>query len=292
MDAPRHAWRVVVATLGLVLLVAAVIVAVRGIDVEWSLLATPRAASLGLLLVALAATCIAIPAWMFWRLLRHESSITLAEMTALLASTTLMGYAAGPLAPVGRVAYLKRVHGVPVRSVVGAMIAARAATLAAAGPAAALVAPVTLLVTPLGVVCLWFTARFSGLGARAVLGASVARAIEVGVWGARYWVAFHVLGHALPPSNALALAAASTIAQSVPAFPGAIGIREWSTALAAVLIDPTVAFALTLSADLLNRGADVVIAVVAGSATTPLVLARWRRDRPAPPQTGSSNRSE
>lgn len=132
------------------------------------------------------------------------------------------------------------------------------------------------------------------------------RLLDLSLWTLRYWVAFTMIGQGLDLAPAALLAMGSQLASQVPI---ALGVREWAVGAAGGLLLRSgaasagattagattasagagslgVLTALAISAELLNRAAELVVALVVG-----LLSARWLRqharahatDRDPPP---------
>ncbi len=216
--------------------------------------------------------------------------VGLGEMTALIATANLGNYL--PLRPglIGRIAYHRSVNGISVvesakilAGVVGSGLAAGLvlvlAGLAAAragqagfGPGSqAGVASVPLLVA--------FAGAALGGGTGRVLGrwwlVWALRYIDLAVWAARYMLGFHVLGQSLAPSQAAIYAVVGNIAMLVPIAGNGLGLREWSIGLVAPWLPAWLLAggsasgqSIALSADLMNRAGEVLVALLTAPAGT------------------------
>lgn len=113
--------------------------------------------------------------------------------------------------------------------------------------------------------------------------AAVVRSLDVIVWMARYATVFSIAtGRTLDVREAAAVAAVSQAAMLIPWAGNGLGVREVAIGLAAAWLpswyaggDPSAA----LAADLVNRAAEVTMALVVGSASG---LMLWRRARKGP----------
>jgi hypothetical protein len=101
---------------------------------------------------------------------------------------------------------------------------------------------------------------------------------------ARYFVVFALLQRPLTIPEAAAIAAASQAAMQVPLVGNGLGVREWAVGLVGPVLPSWMNAAsgglsrgLGLSADLLNRGLELVTALPVGMACTALVARRQGR---------------
>lgn len=240
----------------------------------------------------------------FWVLMNRHAPVPARDMAALIASSWLLNML--PMRPglVGRVAYHRAVHGVSVRdslrvliegmacgvlssglvlggvAIAGAIDAERARAAPAWAWGLALSAPV--LLGALGGLAL--RAR-GGQGWR--LGAALAfRGLDLAVWAARYWVVFRLVGRPIEPGHAAAIAGVSQLAFLVPIAGNGLGVREWLVGLTAGALPlggavtgaARVSAGFGLSADLVNRAAEILVSVPLGLAATAWLSRRtaWR----------------
>ncbi|MEM1167019.1 MAG: hypothetical protein AAGI30_12105 [Planctomycetota bacterium] len=275
--------------LGAVLLALAALFAVRHIDLGTLASAVRTPGGIGKLgtLAALTALGPVLAAATFHYLLRAHAGVPFGEMVALITSSWLANFA--PLWPglAGRVAYHRLVHGLAVKRSMMALVWARVLTATVAaiglstwvlGPwAGACAAPVALGIA-LG-------ARLTGDRAADLLAAGACRALELMVWAARYAIALELLSLASSIELVLSLAAVSMLVQAVPLAPNGLGMREWASGW--VGARSGLALADGLSADLVNRAVDVVVAVPLGLVAFTM-LARRRLTNPQEPAPGSA----
>ncbi len=265
----------------------------------WSTLsAAPRWALT--MLVAMVAVTPILTSLMFWVLQGRYTRFGFAENTTLILSAWLLNYL--PLSPglVGRLAYFKVVHATPIghsaRAVIWAnvlsVLAAIALLMLVAVCAAAFPSRTALLAAVVG-------APAVGLGAFAwyahrkrpqpdpevwrILAALAVRYAELHVWAARYWALFEVMNAPISWGGALALAGVAGIAALFPLAPNGLGLREWAVGLVAPLLPLSLAYSVGLtasvglSAELVHRACEVVLAVVLGVPATLWVTARLRK---------------
>lgn len=298
---------------GLVLLAFAIRVTVReGATLRHGLEAI-AAASPWMLVLALTLPLVnlVLASGSFWVLTNRYGRVRYAEMTGLIASAWLLNHL--PLRPgmVGRVAYHKLVHGIPVRSSLAVLLAAL--ICAAIGMGTLLVLAVALHAAgateavTIGVLALPPVVAAAAAGVLRLrrddprqlwrYPAAVAfRYLDVCCWTARYALVFAVLGR---PITTPAAAAIALSGQAAMLSPVQLGLREWMVSVAASVIPgataqpalPTTAEALApgLLIDLINRAAELSVAIPVGTVATLVLLARFRRVRKAPPMIGQES---
>jgi hypothetical protein len=254
--------------------------------------AAPSWLPVALLLLPLAN--LALTSAQFWVLTCRFRRVPLGDMALLIASAWLLNTLPLRAGMIGRVAYHKAVHGVPVRdslrvliwsmllagvsvlTLLGITLATHAARLDGGATAAVLVLPAAAC----GVVA-W------GLGRRrtaphlwrwpAALGL---RYLDMTVWALRYSLAFNLIGHPLRPTSAAAVALTG---QAAMVSPVQLGLREWVVGATAALLPEGIgstnleAMAPGLMADLVNRAAELACAVPLGAAAAWILYRRWAR---------------
>lgn len=219
----------------------------------------------------------------FWVLTNRYGRVGLGEMTALIGSAWLLNNL--PMRPglVGRVAYHRAVNGIPIADSVRVLVCALGCTAAGAGLVLAVAVGVRLggagPVAAAGIAAA--PALMVGLGATALRRAegaasmrwrlAVATGLRYGdvlLWGVRYWLVFRLVGAPIGAEGAAIIAAASQAAMVVPVQ---MGVREWIVGLVGSWLPPGVAGAggtpgvsPGLLADLVNRAAEVVVALPVG----------------------------
>ncbi len=225
---------------------------------------------------------------LFWALMRpraDQPGVPLPEMTLLIGSAWLANYL--PVRPglFGRIAYHKAVNQIDVRRSVGGIVAAvalgalcvaLALLIAAAAHAATLSGPLLFaaLASPLAI----FLPACFITPARALAIAASARYLDVLVWMARYAVVFTLVGRPLRAGESAAMAAVSQAANLVPFVGNGLGIREWAIRLVSPALpawyagSEPVSANLALTADLVNRAAELCAAIPVGLACAALLL--------------------
>lgn len=278
------------------------------------------------LLLALPLVNCFISVLVFWTLTNRYGRVGLGEMSALIASAWLLNNL--PMRPglVGRVAYHKAVNGIRVADSVRVLISAAGCTAAAAGVALVM----AMFAAWLGAGGAWLAALAAapllvGVAAGAAIrawagGAQVdlpwrlaaaagLRYIDVLVWAVRYWLVFRLVGSPVGPAGAAVIAAASQGAMLVPVQ---LGVREWMVGVAASILPPGlwsrgaeegaaasaasmnaagIGVAPGLLADLVNRAAEIVVALPVGIAAGAWLAGRQRGAGRGSEETGARERA-
>lgn len=253
------------------------------------------------LLLGLITGTLPVTSWTLWVLTRRYGALGLGENTALITSAWLLNFA--PVAPglFGRLAYLKLVNGIRVNHSARVILWARLLGVLASGGMALWLAlltslgqrgeePLFAVLASAPIVPIWLLARYArhkrpqpDPEVWRIIGALGARVVELHLWGARYWAAFSILGQPLAWGGALALACIANLAASIPLAPNGLGLREWAVGLVTPLLPTALAYAAgvstpgALSAELVHRAAEVLVAVPLGLIATAWVGVRVRR---------------
>jgi uncharacterized membrane protein YbhN (UPF0104 family) len=232
-------------------------------------------------LALLAASCLATQALtsaVFWILMRRHGAVGILEMNELVAASTLGNYVPLQAGSIGRMAYHKAVHGIPVRTSLVVILQAMAATAIAtcAVGAAALLAR--------GGGAPWWTAAavpFVWLplavdrGWRPFALVMAIRSAEVLAWALHAWAAFRLSGWPVPAETAVGAALVASAANLVPFVGNGLGIREWAVALAAPVLGGYERDA-GLAAELTGRAIDVAVALPLGMLAIAALVRRAR----------------
>jgi hypothetical protein len=285
--AARSAWRgrgcqAWGSAVGLLLLAAAVALLVRERETVAAALHAvgrpPLAPALAL--VGAIVTSVVLSALLFSILLEPYGHVGRLEMLAVVAAASLLNLL--PLRPgfFGRVAYHRAVNRIAVTDVAKATVQAAVIGAACAAWLAASVALVRAASVPLWVPALApvaplaaaLTVRSMRRGALAML----VRYADALVWAARYWAAFRLLGLAIDVDAALAFSAISAMAGMVPFVSGGLGLREWAIGACATIVTPH-ALAIGVTADLVNRAAELIVLGALGGAGLAFIARRRRR---------------
>jgi uncharacterized membrane protein YbhN (UPF0104 family) len=299
----RRGWvRSAGSCLGVLLFVAAIVIALRQGGAAWgsvpeSIMQRPWLAGFAL---ALPGASWIVTSAIFWVLLApasrdrlSEHRVPWAEMAALIGAAGLLNYL--PLKPglVGRVAYHHARHGILPRESITSVVQA----IGIGAGCIALLLGVTLLREPWALLAVPMIPtvaaltllspgqRQNGLWRFAV--AATLRGIDLLLWMARVSIAFELVGQPLTLTQAAAVTAVSQAALLIPIAGNGLGVREWVTALVASSLPSAGAVGVTkaagLSADLINRAAELSVAIPLGVVCLLLLLRRYGRK-----QTGES----
>ncbi|MFZ4575915.1 MAG: hypothetical protein ACOYN0_16100 [Phycisphaerales bacterium] len=290
----RGLWRWLAAAVSVALLVAALVAISRS---GVSLSTTRRlvaSASTGLVIagVALPLLNLTISAGVFWVLTRRFGRVGFGEMWALIGAAWLLNYL--PMRPglVGRVAYHRAVNGISVahgsRVVAESVACSAAASLGAVGwsvlgarwpQMGAWIDAVPFALLAAGAAVAFGVGRKSPTVA-ALAAAMSLRIADLIVWTFRYVVVFAIAGEPISTPQAAAIAAVSQVAMSVPLVGNGLGLREWAVGLMRSSLPAWygvgAASAAGLTADLLNRSAELCVAVPVGLACAAFVTRKIR----------------
>lgn len=267
--------RVVGLCVGIVMLAAAAAFALRG--VHWSVLAHASPAMFALLALGVLLNLL-LTGLLFWAItLSFDASPTVrvGRMIALVTVSALLNYLPLPRAGlVGRSAYLKLRHALPLRQslVILGIVLALAVVVLGLAAAALLIAP-----GPIGwsvlLVMLLLLALATGPIARRMLRRPVRyawlwaplRGLDLLVAALRLWLAFALIGQPIGFGDAVLIGAGSLIIKLAALTPNGLGLSEWLVAALAPVLTP-VAAAEAAAAALLDRAAEAVVVLVAGIA--------------------------
>ncbi|MCZ6835014.1 MAG: hypothetical protein O7G85_04500 [Planctomycetota bacterium] len=257
--------------MGLALLLGAILVVFSSRDQVAHALAEVKHPSPMHLLVLLGCVLgnIIFSGLLFSLLISRYGKVGLFEMQALIASATLINFL--PLRPglLGRVAYHKTINDIAATDSAKTIIQALLCTMSVAAYFALALMICNMmawnlwigLLLPIPIIALLATRRAWRIYALAF----GIRHLEVGLWAARYWAAFGLLGLELELQTALALACISVIATMVPFFSNGLGLREWAIGLAAPFLTTTIAhMQIGLTGELVNRAAELLVVTLAG----------------------------
>ena len=220
------------------------------------------------ILVASVLANLVLTGFLFSLLMSRYGRVGLLEMQAVMAASSLINYV--PLRPglVGRAAYHKTRNDIPVINTVKTVFQAAALSVGVSAVIAILIVLANLLARPLWPFVLlplpplvlagwlWPTSRIFTL-------AALLRYIEVLVVALRYWAVFDLIGSPIGLDTALALACVNVVSTMVPLVSNGLGLREWAIGLTGHwLADREIALGLT--ADLVNRGAEIIVICTVG----------------------------
>lgn len=255
----------------------------------------------------------------FWLLNNLRGRVALAEMTALIFSAWLLNFL--PLRPgmFGRIAYHKKYNAIGIKDSARVLIetlflsgcsmlllACIGLTLAGFDVASTLAWALALALPLALTLAAWALAP--ARHTRAYAGAAAMKYTDMLIWTARYWVVFQLIGTPLGVREAVAVAFVSQIALLIPLVGNGLGLREWAIGLLAASLpawfdrDGLGSAGIGLTADLVNRAAELLVAVPTGILGT-LLVARFARshtnaperatgrdlsDHPKPPPPGTT----
>ncbi len=225
-----------------------------------------------------------------WALTRRFGEVSASEMVALVGSAWLLNYL--PLKPglVGRLAYHKRVNGITIRSSARVLVESVAMTAIAGGVVlliglgaqAGLISQrveITLVLIPLVLLAAACFVRPPGARGGWLILAMLFRYVDMLVWIGRYWAIFHALDRPIGLDECVLIASASQLAIIVPITGNGLGVREWAVGLTAAAVGGDLEIAL--AADLVNRAAEVLVAIPIGLLGARAVATRYRAHRAA-----------
>jgi hypothetical protein len=207
-------------------------------------------------------------------LTRRFGHVRSTEMAALTGSAWLLNYL--PMRPgmLGRMAYHKRYNNIRIKDSARVLIE----SLAFGGIALALLLAIAWVIPLRGVslaaavAAPAIIAAVVGLIRRSRLAAGFAfRYVDVLIWVARYAAVFALIGHPLSLRDAVLVASVSQIVLLLPLAGNGLGVREWAIDLAA---------ASGLLADVVNRAAEVLVAVPVGLLCGAIVAKHLRSATP------------
>lgn len=259
------------------------------------------------------------PAWMFtlallsplmnlglvslalWMITSKHGPVRPGEMLALVSGAWLLNYL--PMRPgmFGRIAYHRKINGIPLTTSAALLMLSMGLTAAAIALLVVLGLALRLtdsLGVEIGIIAgtgagLGLTALGLGLAGRPwrVAGAVFLRYLDTLVWVGRYWLVFKMIGHALSFEQACAIAAVSQAATAIPIAGNGLGLREWAVGLSMAALPAWFmqegategqATTLGLAGDLVNRGIEMAVAVPVGLLGMGWVARRLRRPDASP----------
>jgi len=269
-----------------VLVVAAVVAIVRNAAIVDSLsraFASPRWDALAVLAGTVVAQQV-LTSTVFWLLMRRHGPVGFGEMNALIAGSTLANYVPLQAGSIGRLAYHKVVHGIPVKTSLVVILVAMG--LVAVGLAALTVAG--LWVSRAGASWWWvamaplaWVPLLAGPATRVIGACLVLRTVELLVIAVQSWAAFRLSGWDIEPMAAVGVAVVAAIANLTPFIGNGLGVREWAVGLAAPLLGGYETDA-GLAAQLTGRAVDALMAVAMGGPALAWIASRRIVPAPAP----------
>lgn len=207
------------------------------------------------------------------------------EMFQLTLASSLGNLVPMQAGMAGRIAYLHRVHRIPVTVSVLLTVQSTLLTMASTvwlGIALLLVrlGGLSWLAVPASVLLPAALIGVGPTGGWAFRAAFTSRLLDTLLSAVRTGAAFELVGAPISPLAALAFALAAQMANAVPMIGSGLGIREWAVALLA----PAVAGLSTqeaLAAELVHRAAEIMLIVPSGLiASVPLARRFGQAARP------------
>lgn len=288
----RNLTRIGGQVIGLTLLVLALVYAIQG--VQWSIFRDADPVYLLLLALAVFGN-LAITSLLFWQITLSfdaRPTVPLWTMTKLIAVSGLLNYV--PVVRPGlwaRAAYLKAKHGLPLRQSIVILVVTLVLAAVLLGTATA----VLLLFRPLaqgaiaavGIVAL---SVVTGPIAGWALGREMRRAwvwlplrvVDWAITAARLWLAFTIIGEPIGYREALLASAASIVVRLIGLTPNGLGLSEWAVAAVTAAASP-VSAAAGAAAALVDRAAEVVVAIATGTLAAWGLRSVGTPDRPGAP---------
>lgn len=284
--------------LGAALLAGAIAFALRRTDsLQVALAGVRDKPLLALLALLLPLANLAFTAMTFWTLTPPapdgHARVARAEMGALLAAANAANYL--PLRPgmLSRVAYHRAANAIPVAESLSIVLQAMGATAVALasllavvlGARAASLHPAALSLSLLSVPLVAWAAASPMPPRPARFTRGVAwRSLDMLAWMARYAIVFAMVGVPLDATGAACITLVAQAAMIVPLAGNGMGVREWAIGLLAPML-PAALLAQSasgpeaISADLLNRGFELLVNIPLGLAGAVIIARRWRRLR-------------
>lgn len=283
--------RVVFAVAGIAMVIAACVVVFGDGDERAKVLELAQRAPFNAVIAVtlLPLANLAISAAVFSVLLKRYGQVRFAELVTLMGSAWLLNYL--PMRPgmLGRIAYHKKVNGIDVRHSVGTLIESMASSFVAAGLGLVVcriadkaawtdvmfmiwMAAISVGVCLTGKACM---SRFVNGGA---IGLAIGlRVADLFIWTLRYFTAFSITGNPIGMANACIVACASQAAMAFALWGNGLGVREWSVGLTGSGLLRGSGTVVGLTADLVNRIAELVTAIPLGIVCT-IVATRHVRE--------------
>ncbi|MEZ6244216.1 MAG: hypothetical protein R3B57_14370 [Phycisphaerales bacterium] len=230
-----------------------------------------------------------------WFIMARYGRVGLVEMNQLIFTAWLLNFL--PMKPglMGRVAYHKRFNHIRVRDSARALVESMALSaisigvllivaLAVRGAVGTLPVLLATCAPALALVLAAGVASSRWVPVARLLAAMALRYLDILVWVARYALIFQLIGADLTLADVVLVTTASQLAQLVPFAGNGLGIREW--AVGVVGKASGLSMPVALSADLVNRASELVLAVPLGFgalwAVTRRVRQLRRRSEPSP----------
>jgi hypothetical protein len=228
---------------------------------------------------------------LFWALTRRFGRVRWPEMCALIGASWLLNNL--PLRPgmLGRVTYHRLVNEIPVLASVRVMVEALLCSALAGAIAVAVLAVASgevaiggavmaCGVVGAGVALAALRRRGTPLPVGLLALGTGIRVVDIAGWVVRYWLLLRLAGAPVSPMEAMGVTIASMLASMTPVQ---FGLREWAVGAAASLTGRSGAGGTMLSAgvsaDVLNRGIELMLAIPIGLGAAWVISRRVRASR-------------
>jgi len=290
----RHPiFRVVTFVVGLAMVVAALWYALAG--VKWQVIADTPPMDF-VMLAGLVVASVVLTGALFWQVnlsFDAKPPVALIRMIELIAASSLLNYL--PLRPglLGRAAYLKARHSMPLRQSVQVLLIVIGLST--------VVAMLTVLVGVLPADLRWY----GGGGAVVIVSAGTPpiarlllrrrvthawawipmRCMELAVAAGRLWLAFAIVGSEIAYWQALIAAAGGFLVSLTGLTPNGLGLREWVVTALATMVSPALTAPAAL-ATVIDRAAEAVVFAVVGLASLAHIGPQLR---PSPDEEGQGD---
>ncbi|HCD32590.1 MAG TPA: hypothetical protein DER01_09290 [Phycisphaerales bacterium] len=266
---------------GVLAFALSVVFAFQGTDFSALRKASPlHVMGLGIgVVVNLLLTCV-----LFWAVTRpfdSEPKVGIGRMVALILSSSVLNYLPLRMGLLGRAAYLKAVHQLPLKQsglILIIVLALGALVLGSVGLAVVSIRQMDQL-SVIILTCALLVAMspiwkrlLSKLAMRKlseaqVLGWLSIRMTDMFMVGARTWFAFAICGNAISFAQATALGAAGMLISLLGLTPNGLGLREWAIAGMTLMVSDHDASAGATAA-LVDRAVEVVVVCLLGLPTS------------------------
>lgn len=245
---------------------------------DWQASLAPLARANPWLVVALAGAVVAqlvLTGLLFWAVTLSfdaRPAVSAGRMIQIISASSLLNYLPLEAGLIGRAAYLKWRHALPLRQSVLILLVVIALSTVVPGVAVAiaLMSPAGLAPT-LGVAALLALCALTPPVGRMLLQRPIRmglawaplRAAELLVGALRLWLAFVIVGQPTGYTQVLIAAAAGFFISLLSPTPNGLGLREWAIAGLSTLMSPQAGPAAAL-ASLVDRAIEAGVFVVAG----------------------------
>ncbi|MAX25249.1 MAG: hypothetical protein CMJ19_12170 [Phycisphaeraceae bacterium] len=234
---------------------------------------------------------------LFWAVTRPFDCcppVTLSRMQSLILSSSVLNYLPLRMGLIGRAAYLKQFHQLPLKQsaqILIIVLGLGAMVLGSVGLAVIAIPQmdqmtVILLTSALVVALSPIWKRIFNQVARRklhearVLGWLSIRITDMFVVGMRTWFAFAIIGQPITFAQATALGAAGMLISLLGLTPNGLGLREWALAGMTMLVSQHDA-SVGATAALVDRAVEAVVVCVLGLPTSWQLMRQMAREKSA-----------